>query len=101
QAEQLYISKMGLNQKTNQSKNLGLKKTGGASFASGSEIKKIKAEAIKFHAKCVSEVTRTLDASRLTNTKKLDSAKKRIEQEINTKRVELDRLTNSQYNKKV
>ncbi len=101
QAEEMYRTLMGYDQNLNAAKNRGIKPTSGANLRSESAAKKIKARAIKHHSTCVAEVTRRLSASRDTQIKRLDTAKKRIEQELHIKSVEINRLTNTEYEKKV
>lgn len=100
-AEQLFAARIGLDRQSNKLENQGLKKTGGATFATGSAIKKAKAEAKTVYSKCISETNRVLGANRASAVKDLLTQQKAAEQEINNKKIKLDRLTNGEYTKKM
>lgn len=100
-AEQLFAARIGLDRQSNKLENHGLKKTGGATFATGSAIKKAKAEAKATYSKCISETNRVLGANRASAVKDLLTQQKAAEQEINNKKIKLDRLTNGEYTKKM
>jgi len=100
-AEQLFMSKLGLIRDANKKQNSGYSFSGGVSLAKPSKIKKARAEAKKAHATCVAETKRVLEAKRSAALQKLALEEKRLNQELTAKQQELDRITNSEYKKKL
>lgn len=100
-AEQLFMSKLGLIRDTNKKQNGGYTFSGGANLARPSQIKKARNEAKKAHQTCIAETKRVLEAKRAAALQKLTLEEKRLNQELTAKQQELDRITNSEYKKKL
>lgn len=102
QAEASYLAELNIIRDGNAKNNKGFMfKKKGAALAGPSKVKKARANAKALHAKCVSETKRVLESKRDNALKELSRKEKEINQEITQNKDKLDRVTNTEYQKKV